>query len=220
MLVVLLIGALVSGTRKSLICPILFLVFALFIKYKNKFGKLCISFLIASIFVFLGYKVMLSNQVFYERIGVRIENMITSITTKESDEGSINERALLRDLSLDLFKKKPIIGYGLHAFRYYSINNGGPYLYAHCNYTELLADLGIVGFSLYYFAYMYLVFLAIKEYKNKKFSLYIISFMLMNIIADYGTVSYYRHYYLIFYVMFATYLKIENNKVKIECEKK
>lgn len=204
------IGALVSGTRKSLLCPIIFLFIYIVFKYKKKIFKLLFYLIISLVFIFIGYKIMMSNTTLYNRIGIRIESMVQSITQKTTEEGSINERTLLRSLSMKAFKENPIIGYGLHAFRYYSLNNSGPFLYAHCNYTEILADLGIIGFSLYYISYIFLLYLAFKNRKSKKLSLIIIAFLLMNLIADYSTVSYYRHYYLIIYFIFSAYLNIPN----------
>lgn len=55
------------------------------------------------------------------------------------------------ELGLKLFTNKPIFGYGLNNFRFYS---GG--FYAHNNYIELLVGTGLVGVMLFYSIYIYL----------------------------------------------------------------
>ena len=217
-LLVLIYADFISGTRKCLICPILFTIFYIFIKYRKKYIKLFVGIIIIIILSIIGYKVIMSNETFYYSIGRRIESMVDQFTGKEETDGSMEERDLLRNLSIELFKEHPIAGYGIHAFRLYSLRHGGPYLYAHCNYTELLADLGILGFVFYYGAYLSIVIVALKNQKKKKLSIFILSFMLMNLISDYSSVTYFRHYYLIVFVVFARYLTtdLEENKNEVK----
>ena len=206
MLCILIYADVISGTRKCLICPVLFVVFYIVLKYRKKYTKLFIGIIIMIILSIIGYRFIMTNETFYNTIGRRIESMIQQFNGEEEADGSIEERNLLRTLSIQLFEKYPIAGYGIHAFRWYSYMNGGPYLYSHCNYTELLADVGIIGFILYYGAYFYIIFAAWKNLKTRKLAIYIIAFMGMNLISDYSSVTYFRHYYLIIFTIFARYL--------------
>ena len=208
MLLILIIGALVSGTRKAILCPIIFMACALLIQYKDKLGKMTLYFVIMLVALIIGYKIMMTNEIFYNRIGSRIESMIESVKSQNIVDGSINERATLKKLSIKCFLDNPILGYGLHAFRYYSYNNGGPYLYSHCNFTEILADLGIIGFVPYYLAYLYIIIKSKKLVDLDKVAVFIVSFMIMCTIADYSTVSYYRQHFLIIYFLLASYLQL------------
>ena len=130
-----------------------------------------------------------------------------------NEDGSMNEREILRMLSIKAWKEKPIVGHGLHSFRYYSLLHNGPYLYSHCNYTELLSTLGIIGFLLYYSAYIYLIVACIKYRKKNKYYIFFLAFLLMNLVSDYSTISYYRqHYLIIFFTISRAILKNKNEE--------
>lgn len=218
-LLIICIGIIASGTRKAILCPIIFIMFGYYLKYKKKFLKLFISFIIIFMLLFFGYKIIMNNETFYNRIGVRIDSMVNSIFNNSKSDGSLNERDLLRKLSIQAWLESPVIGNGLHAFRYYSLMHNGPYLYSHCNYTELLADLGLIGFLCYYAAYLYLLFQCIKKSKNTCFYTFFLSFLLMNLISDYSTISYYRHYYLIVYFIISRYISKCETEQKNESKK-
>ena len=213
MLIIIFMGAFASGTRKSLLCPIIFIIISLYLKYKKRFLKLFVSIFVMGIVVFSGYKLIMTNEVFYNRIGVRIETMISSLIDNSNEDGSMNEREILRMLSIKAWKEKPIVGHGLHSFRYYSLLHNGPYLYSHCNYTELLSTLGIIGFLLYYSAYIYLIVACIKYRKKNKYYIFFLAFLLMNLVSDYSTISYYRqHYLIIFFTISRAILKNKNEE--------
>ena len=191
------------------------------IKYRKNFIKI-ISFTLVGIIILIAtYKILIINESLYKLIGNRIENIVETILyandTKTSQDASLEERTLLKQLAIKAFNEKPILGWGINNFSNYSENNLGPFLYAHCNYLELLSSLGIVGTFIYYIGYIYIIIKALKKVKkNDTFSIYILSFMIMNLISDYETVNYYRVQYILLYVLFAKYLndkKLKNKKI-------
>lgn len=226
-LFILIITGFLSGTRKTIICPIIFGYILLLIKYRKNFIKI-ISFTLVGIIILIAtYKILIINESLYKLIGNRIENIVETILyandTKTSQDASLEERTLLKQLAIKAFNEKPILGWGINNFSNYSENNLGPFLYAHCNYLELLSSLGIVGTFIYYIGYIYIIIKALKKVKkNDTFSIYILSFMIMNLISDYETVNYYRVQYILLYVLFAKYLndkKLKNGEI-YENEKK
>ncbi len=97
--------------------------------------------------------------------------------------------------ALGLFLEKPLAGIGIDNFK--SLNIG----YAHNNYLELLADLGIVGFILYYLG-LYTFFRKIQKSKHIMKNLFLF-FLLLRLVADLTIVSYYLR------TIFVTFVFIE-----------
>ena len=73
-----------------------------------------------------------------------LNNLITGNGVVDT---SSQTRLRLIEIGLDIWKKYPIGGTGINTF-YVSSSTGN---YAHNNFVELLADIGIIGFVIYYF---------------------------------------------------------------------
>lgn len=217
-IIILLLTAIISGTRKTLFCPIIFFIFIILYKFRKNYIKIMIyTFIIAIISVLL-YNIMLNNENLYKIIGTRIESTINKIVNRENsvDDASTEERKLLKQLAVEAFNEKMLLGWGINNFANYSKMNSGPFLYAHCNYLELMSSLGIIGTTIYYIGYLYIIVKAAKRARNNdRFSVLILCFMLMNLISDYETVSYIKIQYILIYVLFAKYVcneSIDNKK--------
>ena len=65
--------------------------------------------------------------------------------------------------------------------------------YSHCNYVEILANYGIVGFLLYYVPIIRLIYRYVVNIKNRTDDLHIVFciILLMVLMIDYGAVEYY-----------------------------
>lgn len=217
-IIILLLTAIISGTRKTLFCPIIFFIFIILYKFRKNYIKIMLyTFIIAIISMFL-YNTIMNNENLYKIIGVRVESTINKIVNRESsvEDASTEERKLLKQLAMEAFNEKMLFGWGINNFANYSEMNSGPFLYAHCNYLELMSSLGIIGTTIYYMGYLYIIVKAIKKArKNDQFSVFILCFMLMNLISDYETVSYIKIQYILIYVLFAKYVcseSIDNKK--------
>lgn len=218
-IIILIIVACFSGTRKTLICPIIFMTILLFYKYRKNFISILKFSILGLIIVSFMYNIITNNENLYKIIGSRIENMVSTFFAKENEsieeDASIQERQLLKKLAIAAFYEKPLLGWGVNNFANYSEMHSGPFLYAHCNYLELLSSVGIIGTILYYTGYLYIVYKAFKRLKaNDMFAIYILSFMIMNLVSDYTTVSYSKIQYILIYIIFAKYL----NESRLERE--
>ena len=113
---------------------------------------------------------------------------------------SISDREYLSAIALQLFKQKPVLGWGCDNVRSYLISIGFRLeVYAHNNYLELLADYGIIGFVLYYSFYVKAIFQAIKNGLDDKYDKLIFVVLLVCMVMEYGSVNYQRNTYL--YIM-------------------
>ena len=95
-------------------------------------------------------------------------------------------------LELDKWQECPLWGHGHDTFKYYNQIVTGHLFYAHNNYAELLYDLGLVGFALYY---GYICKLGHSLFKlndeNREYKVLGIALLIELLIFDIGGVSYY-----------------------------
>jgi O-antigen ligase len=97
--------------------------------------------------------------------------------------GSTGERMYFIKLGLSLFTERPLFGYGLDNFRVF----GGTY--SHNNFVELLTDLGLVGFSIYYAIYLHLLNKAFWFVKDRLIYI-LITFVLIILVMGIAFVAY------------------------------
>lgn len=219
----LLLSAVLSGTKKTLITVIMGVMVYLVIKNRNRAWKLLIGLIIGCILIILGYRLIIHNDFLYSYIGHRIQNYLFSIRGLEEGTESTTTRALMRSYGLKLFFKSPIIGNGVSSFRWYFFNYTGKFLYSHCNYIELLCNHGFIGFVFYYAYCLWLTHKSFKLYylKSKSIYLFFTIFLLILLILDYGQVSYYRvHYMLVAQVAALAVVKGKKYSISIDEERK
>jgi O-antigen ligase len=203
-----------SGSRKALVILVFGVLLLLSLKIISKqkvFGiiKICI-FLFITYFIVLG----LSSLKVFTGIGLRMQGLLAAIT----GQGTIDHSAWLRQqyikIGLQIFKNHPFLGIGMgnvHILN--SIND----TYLHNNYIELLANGGIIGFTLYYsiFIFFFKRIFAAKDSTDNKAKI-VITLMLCLLISDYGMVSYYSKNTLFYFLLFFLYtLKLPRKKRSI-----
>ena len=178
--------SLLSGSRKAVIMIFVVLIITFVNKIEKPSNILYVIPFGAAIAALI--YLLLNNAQLYQMVGRRIE-YIFNYFNGEGDVGrSTLTRMNLIDLGLELFKEKPILGYGYNNFRY--LNRYG--LYAHNNYIELLVNSGIIGVVLFYSAHILILIRAVMIWFNKTRDVVIvIMFLAILLICDYGTVSYY-----------------------------
>lgn len=135
---------LISGSKKGLL--ILIMGFFLIVFFKSKNYKRLLVICLSGLGVFGMYYMIMSIPELYNVIGSRIESMMLYFTqTNFADESTMERFRLIRE-GFRIFSDNPILGVGLNNFSYFQVNSN----YAHNNYVEILADLGIVGVLTYY----------------------------------------------------------------------
>lgn len=177
---------LLSGSRKGLLLFIMLNGLFLFLLTKN---KLIIS-LVILLSVSILYYLLMNIDILYNIIGKRMQNMIEGFFGLGTSESSFNIRQDMIEKGFQFFSQKPILGYGINNFRnLYDINT-----YAHNNFIELLVGIGLVGFTVYYIAYAYVLCKLFKTTFIKPNRLSIIAFVINTcfLISHYAFVGYYE----------------------------
>lgn len=122
---------------------------------------------------------------FYELIGWRMEGMVALLRGEPTvaDSSSIT-RAMMLNSAMQTFYDNPIFGVGMNNFRFFNIVR---VTYAHNNFAEIAADLGILGLTAYYWIFLYIIKNYLKKYKlhdkMRDFLFVIIMAYLMNHMA-------------------------------------
>ena len=200
--ILLIIGAVGTGSRKVFVqlalAVLIFIILQKDLGKKIKFACGIILFFILAIGI--GIQIPAIQELYAGRL-------LTVLGGINSTDASTVTRALMRRYALELFAQHPIIGAGLDQFRVwigYNTNFLEDFAitatYSHCNYTELLANNGIIGFLLYYLFPVKKIWKRRKKIDQPIMKLGMITTVVF-IILDYGTISYYMRFYaFIFFI--------------------
>lgn len=168
-----------SGSRKAILIIIIGSLVMLFLRYglKRPF-----AFLLASAAVLLILYAVIQLPMF----SVANERF-TMLLEGSSKDYSTNERNDMIDAAIELFKQKPVAGWGVEGFA----DASGYGRYCHNNFLEILANYGIIGFILYYSIHAYiLIKLLTKLNMSNSDCVVMFTIVLTSLIMDYGNVSY------------------------------
>ena len=189
LLIALAIFALLSGSRKVLISMGIYVVMILMYEYPPRdFAKLFVRPLI--IVGVLGFALLciMNIQGLYATLGVRIESALAFFSGDDTADSSAATRMEMIETAWNMFTQKPITGYGLNTFAEIAGFNA----YAHNNYMELLANLGLVGVLLYYCPLLVYLRKAFWNWRRGYIhSVLPLSIIAVSIISDIGMVSYF-----------------------------
>lgn len=194
-----------TGSRKAFAILLIGIFLITLSKYLKKNIVLNIlKIIIIVVFTVTILKIILSLQIF-NGINERMEGLIALLTKK----GKIDHSTFLRQeyikLGIKIFKENFLFGIGMDNtyLTTYVIENKKAYL--HNNYVEILAGGGIIGFSLFYGIYIYLI---LKFYQYRKiwdiYSKFCIILLLLLLLIHYGSVEYYyksTYFYLMIFFL-------------------
>ena len=183
-----LITALGSGSRKALIGLAIgsILVFLFYMKGRMSRKKIVISVLIV-LAAILTINII-KTVPYFETIFNRTKAMMTTLNDESTitDQSTYTRKQYIEE-GLKTFLNHPITGIGLNNSGYITKEISGQEAYLHCNYVELLACVGIVGFLLYYCIYLMILKKALKS----SIKLPIIMIIIL-LIIEIGAVTYYE----------------------------
>ena len=127
------------------------------------------------------------NMPIFSTINIRFQSYLSG-NLNTSDETRKN----MIDFGIDLFKERPIFGYGLNNYRNYYYTGQ----YSHNNFIELLVCLGIVGFLLFYAMYFTSIKSILMNWIHRSRILYnehkmLLFLLVVNLVFGYGMVQIY-----------------------------
>lgn len=187
-------GMFLSGGRKFIIIPAIFLYILLIFKRDSHGRKHLVKYTGVVIAIVIAvYYLIMNVPAFYAVIGERMESLFSFIRTGHSISGKSAEiRATMIEIGFNKWMDSPIWGYGFDSFKYYNRLMTGQFYYSHNNYIELLYDLGIIGFAIYYWFYWKLFYVAWKG-KNSytpEIRAFVIGIVFSMLVFEYGAVNY------------------------------
>lgn len=213
----LVLAAVGTGSRKVFVQLGLFIILYVLLHrgLEKKIKLLLGASVVAVIVIVVGMQIPAFQRIYADRLLSIFEGLA-------STDASTITRAYMRKYAFELFLKHPIIGSGLNGYTSWLAHNTSflsrwniTATYSHCNYTELLANAGIVGFGLYYVFMIVLVIKSLKKYYLPFVRLGIITTVSF-IILDYATISYYMRFYIFILVIGFICLKLERDNYDTE----
>ena len=176
-----------SGSRTGFLAMLIPLFVIYVVKSKNAVRGVLLGLITTIITVVIVMKV----PVLFSNIGERLLEMINILNEGEYAGGDAS-RLFLANYGIEWFKQSPLFGYGINCFRVMSDTQtifAGRNFYAHNNYVELLVDVGIVGFMIYYYLYFYM--LKKKKYVQENIRPVFMGIFIFLLFVDIANVSYY-----------------------------
>lgn len=160
-------GMFLSGGRKYIVVPIIFLYIMLIFK-RDKVGRRhFIKYTVIVVAIVLAVMWLIMNvPVFYEILGSRFESLLSFMNGGvQSADASTVVRNKMIEGGMREWTATPIFGHGFDSFKIFNAVLTGYKVYSHNNFVEMLYNGGIVGFILYYGFYAIIL---IKSLKNTK----------------------------------------------------
>lgn len=181
-----------SGGRKTVLVVVVCLIYLLVFRDTKKTKKMLGNLvkIVAILVVF--YIAVMKIPLLYNAIGYRFAELFKLLSGGESAVSSDPVRITMIKIGMERWTESPIWGYGLDTYKYYNQTVTGRFYYAHNNYVELLYDLGLIGFVLYYYFYVHVFrkLLAVPE-SGKAYKSLGIMIILGLLTYDFGGISYY-----------------------------
>ena len=212
--------AFLTGSKKAII--ILFCGIILFELYLSKGLKFIFKMFAFFLVAIVLYHLLMNNIYFQNVIGRRMSLFLETITGNAETDYSFIERKFYIEEAKKLFLEYPIFGYGGNNFMSHIRNIGYSHIaYSHNNFFELLSTLGIIGFVIYYYMWIRIIYMLIKNYLNQKINLILIFMVIIiiNFVMDYGHVCYYTDFnillLIIAYLIAKQDYKIKSNRGNI-----
>lgn len=193
----------VSGGRKYILVTALvfWLIYLFKADKRNRKHFFKYTVIGVAVFIFLFWTFMNVPFIYYN-VGYRFE----ALFLENVEDASAYRRAIMIKEGITGWLQRPILGHGINTFKDISIYK----VYSHNNYVELLFNMGVVGFLVYY---GYSILLTVKLYLSKNTDS-IRWLLLMLTVAiflfDYGAVSYAEPLQQIFLALCSRFLILKD----------
>lgn len=209
---------LLTGSRKALIMLMTPLSVFPFLRKKKSFSLLILPIVFGVLVV--AANLIMDIPFLYEVLGTRVEDAINVLSGTEQGGEDVSRKFLIT-YGLEWFQENPIFGYGINNFRVLSNSTSmfmGYNFYAHNNHIELLVDVGIIGFLIYYSFYYYIIRSLKGHFADNRLNKWILVLLVIRLFLDAAMVSYYSFtsnliLCICFYAAEMTQKGLANNKL-------
>lgn len=201
-----------SGSRKSLLVLIAGTVFLIILMQKSK-NMLKPLFTIGIISVILYF--IISSGIFGDAF-LRMEGLFSFLAGDEANiDSSTLTRSQMIEFGWNMFKKRPFTGYGLNQYNTLYMENFGTLRPSHNNYIQMLVDYGIIGFSIFYGMYFFLIKNLVKYLKTNTIAKILFILYVICLINDMTTNTILNKFTYIYLSLGFCFINL-NKKTKIE----
>ncbi len=186
LMVVFITMLLLTGSKKAIIFIVVGSLIYLFCftRKQNVSKKIFIVMLILILVLAIIYAV--SNLAAFGTIKSRLEQLVEFLTGEGEASQTDQNRINMISGGMSAFLESPIFGNGT-GYSYVLFGT-----YSHNNFVEILMNYGIVGFSIYYLHYLFLIPKLWKMAKNKDiYAIYFLTYIILQILLSIGWVNYY-----------------------------
>lgn len=193
LVVVFLIFIILSSSRKAMFASITGpMLFVLLSTYKKNYFFNILTFTVLGVLIVF---FIMTDEYAYNAIGKRIASMLTFWLEDQDHQidNSLYMRSYYIELAKKMFAESPLIGKGMGNFakiidNVYMLNG----VYSHNNFWQILSELGLFGFIIYYSMYfVILIRLAKGAFVNKsRMNMMFFTFMVLLMILETGLVTY------------------------------
>lgn len=200
----------ITQSKKGMIGIVLGVIIFTILKENGAKGKLK-KILLAIIAIITIIEMLTNVPELYDLIGYRFDQFNDAIFGTLTIGTSTGNRIMLIKQALDIWMNHIFIGVGLNNFSsYQSIGDIG--YYAHNNYAELLADVGLIGFCIYYYLPVKLCFAKVQS--KDTMGVFFKTLMFVLLVFDIGAVSYNAVAFIIFYAIYFYKMHINTSHMK------
>lgn len=153
LMILLLILTFLGKSRSSLI-EVFCGIFLIYTFSKKNTAKQIFYFVLGGCLLVVGLYLLINIPFFYKIIGYRLEGLALFGNSQGADASTVTRLYFVK-IGWKLFFDNPIFGVGMNNFSYIAFNEFSTWakVYSHNNYIEILSNLGIIGFFLYYYLY-------------------------------------------------------------------
>ena len=200
----------ICGSKQGMIALVMGILLTIYLKgnLQKKFNTI----IIAIIVVIVLWELLMNVPRLYETIGYRFEGFLGIGNAISKDGSTLNRNHLLKQ-AFEVWMSHPLAGVGFNNFPVVQTVQSG-YYYAHNNYMELLADLGIIGFFCFYMNYVRI--LRVKIDSSIPMQVLLKSLFYMIAFIDLAVVSYQDlRYQLPLYLIFLGLKRISRKEINV-----
>lgn len=186
-----------SKSRLSLLILITNLVLFTVYYKRRKISTLLVIFLGMALSIIVVFWSVFNIPILYDLVGFRLSGLLGILNPNLVADQSTNTRMDMIVYGIEMFKENPILGVGIGNYAYYGYYKYGLFdtVYSHNNYIEMLANVGFIGWGLYYIIPFWSCIKLKKiipflDGNDRCLACFLFVIVLSRLIGDFGRVSY------------------------------